>query len=94
MRRDHYSLPPTYLQNNFAIMSGEYPVLTDTTSLNGPITKDEIRSAMATARKGNALGCDDIPLEVLQSEQCSRYLLTLFNCCFLRVVFQKLGLEE
>ena len=63
-------------------MSREYPVLTDTTSLNGPITIDEIRFAMATAGKGNALGCDDIPLEVLQSEQCSRYLLTLFNCCF------------
>ena len=44
-------------------MSGEYPVLTDTTSLNGPITIDEIRFAMATAGKGKALGCDDIPLE-------------------------------
>ena len=43
---------------------------------------DEIRFAMATAGKGKALGCDDIPLEVLQSEQCSRYLLTLYNCCF------------
>ena len=37
---------------------------------------------MATAGKGKALGCDDIPLKVLQSEQCSRYLLTLYNCCF------------
>ena len=45
-----------HLQNNFAIMSGEYPVLTDTTSLNRPITIDEIRFAIATAGKGKALG--------------------------------------
>ena len=51
-------------------------------SLNGPITIDEIRFTMATTEKRKALGCDDIPLEVLQSEQCSRYLLTLLNCCF------------
>ena len=71
-----------HLQADFALMSWEYPVLTDTTSLNEPITIHEIRFAMATTGKGKALGCDDIPLVVLQSEQCSRYLLTLFNCCF------------
>ena len=28
------------------------------------------------------MGYDDIPIEVLQSEQCAEYLLSFFNCCF------------
>ena len=36
-------------------MIGEYPVLTDTTFLNEPITIDEVRFALTTAKKGKAV---------------------------------------
>ena len=49
-------------------MLGEYPVLTDATSLNEPITIDEVRFALTTAKKGKAVGEDEIPMEVLQNK--------------------------
>ena len=37
-------------------MVGDYPVLSDTTSLNEPITIDKVRFALTTAKKGKAIG--------------------------------------
>ena len=48
-------------------MVGEYPVLTDTSSLNEQITIDEVRFALTTAKKGKAVEGDEIPMEVLQN---------------------------
>ena len=63
-------------------MLGEYPVLTDTTSLNEPITIDEVRFALTPAKKGKAVGEDGIPMEVLQNKECIAYLVYLYNACF------------
>ena len=63
-------------------MVGEYPVLTDTTFLNEPITIDEVRFALTTAKKGKAVGEDEIPMEVLQNKECIAYLVNLYNACF------------
>ena len=48
----------------------DHPVLTNTTSLNEPITIDEVRYARTTAKKGKAVGHDEIPMEVLQNKEC------------------------
>ena len=63
-------------------MVGEYPVLTDTTFLNEPITIDEVRFALTTAKKGKAVGEDEIPMEVRQNKECIAYLGNLYNACF------------
>ena len=72
------------MQNDVPVMSGNYPVLVDTSTLNTAISAVEVRFALNTAKRGNAMGYDDIPIEVLQSEQCAEYmyLLSFFNCCF------------
>ena len=63
-------------------MVGEYPVLTDTTSLNEQITFDEVRFALTTAKKGKAVEGDEFPMEVLQNKECIAYLVNLYNACF------------
>ena len=70
------------MQNDVPVMSGNYPVLVDTSTLNTAISAAEVRFALNTAKRGKAMGYDDIPIEVLQSEQCAEYLLNFFNCCF------------
>ena len=62
-------------------MIGVYPVINDTTTLNSVITKDEVRFALISARKGKSLGEDGIPVEVLLNNSLS-YLVNLFNACF------------
>ena len=66
-------------------MVGKYPVVTDTTSLNEPITIDGVRFALTTAKKGKAVGEDEIPMEVLQNKECIAYLVNLYNACVLFV---------
>ena len=68
--------------NNPGEMLGEYPVLTDTTSLNEPITIDEVCFALTTAKKEKAVGEDEIPMEVLQNKECIAYLVDLYKACF------------
>ena len=63
-------------------MVGEYPVLTDTTSLKEPLTIAEVRFALTTAKIGKAVGDDEIPMEVLQNKECIAYLVNLYNACF------------
>ena len=62
------------MQNDVPVMSGNYPVLVDTSTLNTAISAAEVRFALNTAKRGKAMGYDDIPIEVLQSEQCAEYL--------------------
>ena len=64
-------------------MSGVYPVICDTTTLNADITVDEVRFALVSAKKGKALGEDGIPIEVLHNDRCLAYLVNLFNVCFM-----------
>ena len=64
-------------------MSGVYPVIFDTTTLNADITVDEVRFALVSAKKGKALGEDGIPIEVLHNDRCLAYLVNLFNVCFM-----------
>ena len=54
----------------------------DTSSLDAEITSAEIHFAVHRAKKGKAIGFDEIPMEVLQNDQCMNVLLTLFNKCF------------
>ena len=63
-------------------MVGDYPVLTDTASLNEPITIDDVCFALTNAKKGKTVGHDDIPMEVLQNQECIAYLVNLYNACF------------
>ena len=64
-------------------MSGVYPVICDTTTLNADITVDEVRFALVSAKKGKALGEDGIPIEMLHNDRCLAYLVNLFNVCFM-----------
>ena len=63
-------------------MSGKYPVINGTTTLNTAITEDEVRSALISARKGESLGEDGISVEVLLNNSCLSYLVNFFNACF------------
>ena len=45
-------------------------------------TIDEVRFALTTAKKGKAVGEDEIPMEVLQNKECIAYLVSLYNACF------------
>ena len=72
-------------------MVGNYLVLTDTTSLNKPITINEVRYALTTAKKGKTVGHDEIPMEVLQNKECIAYLVILYNSCFEQPPFLMCG---
>jgi hypothetical protein len=50
--------------------------------LDMPITVDEIKSAMKSAKMGKAHGVDNIPAEVLINNECEKAMLLLFNQCF------------
>ena len=63
-------------------MSGVYPAICDTTTLNADITVDELRFALFSAKKGKALE-DGIPIEVLHNDRCLAYLVNLFIVCFM-----------
>ena len=61
----------------------ELPVnLLDTSSLDATITIEEVSYALLKANKGKALGNDQIPLEVINNQTCTLFLLQLFNFCF------------
>ena len=61
----------------------ELPVnLLDTSSLDATITIEEVRYALLKANKGKALGNDQMPLEVINNQTCTLFLLKLFNFCF------------
>ena len=61
----------------------ELPVnLLDTSSLDATITIEEVRYALLKANKGKALGNDQIPLEPINNQTCTLFLLKLFNFCF------------
>ena len=63
-------------------MSGPDRISIDTLSLDTEIIVDEVRYALHRAGKGNAIGDDGIPMEVLDNNQCIYVLVTLFNTCF------------
>ena len=54
----------------------------DTSPLDAAITIEEVRYAVLKANKGKALGNDQIPLEALDNQTCTLFLLKLFNECF------------
>ena len=64
-------------------MTGVYPMICATTTLNADITVDEVRFALVSAKKGKALGEDGIPIEVLHNDSSLAYLVNLFNVCFM-----------
>ena len=53
----------------------ELPVnFLDTSSLDAPITIEEVRYALLKGNKGKALGNDQIPLEVINNQTCTLFL--------------------
>ena len=51
-------------------------------NINAPIDRNEVLCAIKNAYNGKARGCDDIPVEALQKDSCSKFLVILFNRCF------------
>ena len=54
----------------------------DNSMLNLRITTENIKKALNRAKRGNATGNDDIPIEVLNNDLCILYMVVLFNKCF------------
>ena len=52
------------------------------TGRNGEINLLEVRHGLKRMKKGIAIGFDEIPSEVLYSEQCVSFLLKLYRTCF------------
>ncbi len=51
-------------------------------NLNSDITADEVKKAVTQSKKGKAMGIDNIPSEVLQSDVVQLFMIKLFNNCF------------
>lgn len=51
-------------------------------NFNNAITVEEVKRAVKKLKKGKAVGFDEIPAEVLQSDNCIYFLYMLFNNCF------------
>ena len=60
----------------------EYEQEDRTSNLNNFITVGEETRALNRLKKGNAVGFDEIPSEVLQNDSCVYFLHDLFNNCF------------
>ena len=48
----------------------------------GVITREEVLNAIKRTKKGKAMGCDDIPFEVLCNNESVDFMVSLFNVCF------------
>ena len=62
-------------------MSGPDRISINTLSLDTDIIVDEVRYALHRAGKGKAISDDEIPMKVLDNNQCIYVLVTLFNTC-------------
>ena len=54
----------------------------DCSSLNAPITRDEIRKSVYDMKLGKAMGCDGIPSEVLRNDCCIDLLYKIIKFSF------------
>ena len=52
------------------------------TGLENPITLTEVKKAISNAKSGKAVGCDDIPTEVLDNANAVAYMHSLFQDCY------------
>ena len=57
---------------------------TDSSELNTPITKDEVKTALHQAPSNKALGIDNIDPSYLNHDSIIDFLLSLFNHCLLK----------
>lgn len=62
----------------------------DVDSFNREISFDEIVSALKSAKCGKAVGCDEIPTEVLKNQSVANVLFLLFNICFKKGIIPEL----
>ena len=56
----------------------------DSSELNTPITKDEVKTALCQAPRNKALGIDNIDPSYLHHDSIIEFLLSLFNHCLLK----------
>ena len=56
----------------------------DSSELNTPITKDEVKTALRQAPRNKALGIDNIDPSYLNHDSIIEFLLSLFNHCLLK----------
>ncbi|MEW8548010.1 MAG: endonuclease/exonuclease/phosphatase family protein, partial [Candidatus Thiodiazotropha sp.] len=54
----------------------------DCTSLNSPISRDEVKWSVYNAKLRKASGYDGIPADILRNEHCIDLLFTIIKCCF------------
>ena len=52
------------------------------TGLDNPITMEEVRKCVIKAKMGKAVGCDELPAEVLDNETARQFLYSLFHTCY------------
>ena len=71
---------------------GSNPPLIDT-GLENEITLQEVKKAMSKAKHGKAVGCDDIPTEVLDNDSAVQFLFSLFHTCFESGIIPSLWLK-
>ena len=52
------------------------------TGFENPITLTKVKKAISNANSGKAVGCDDIPTEVLDNANAVAYMHSLFQDCY------------